>query len=197
VRPFGDHFCLVAPWYDRIFGFLDPTRLRRLLALPTTSWALDAGGGTGRVAHTLRDAVGSVVVLDESAGMLRQARRKGLPAIQGEMERLPFADETFARVLMVDTFHHLRDQGQAAAELVRVLSPAGRLVLEEQNVELFSIRLVALAEKLALMRSHFHSPRAVQQIMEHAGGTVRLERDGINFWAVVEKTGPRDEPEGS
>jgi ubiquinone/menaquinone biosynthesis C-methylase UbiE len=103
------------------------------------------------------------------------------------MERLPFADGVFARALMVDTFHHLRDQQQTATELLRVLSPQGRLVLEEQNVERVSIRLTALAEKVALMRSHFHPPQVVQQMFEAAGGRVRLERDGINFWAVVEK----------
>ncbi len=183
-----DHFRLVAPWYDRIFCFLDPTRLHQLLALPAAGWALDAGGGTGRVTQTLRQAVGAVVVVDESAGMLRQARRKDLPVVQGELERLPFGDGVFARILMVDTFHHLRDQQQAAAELLRVLSPQGRLVLEEQNVERFSIRLTALAEKMALMRSHFRPPPLVQRMFEEAGGHVHLVRDGINFWAVVEKT---------
>ncbi len=187
MPPWFDHFRLAAPWYDRVFGFLDPGRLRQLLALPAAGWALDAGGGTGRVAQTVRDAVGNVVVLDESAGMLRQARRKGLPAVQGELERLPFADGVFARALMVDTFHHLRDQQQTAGELLRVLAPQGRLVVEEQNVELLSIRLTALAEKLILMRSHFHPPQTVQRMFEAAGGRVRLERDGINFWAVVER----------
>jgi ubiquinone/menaquinone biosynthesis C-methylase UbiE len=127
-----------------------------------------------------------VVVLGESPGMLRQARLKGLPAVRGQAERLPFAQGAFARILVVDTFHHLRDQREAAAELLRVLAPRGRLVVEEGSVELTPVRLVAVAEKLLLMRSRFFSPQGVQGMFEAAGGRVRLQREGAKFWAVVE-----------
>jgi ubiquinone/menaquinone biosynthesis C-methylase UbiE len=130
--------------------------------------------------------VDEIVVLDESVGMLRQARLKGLAAVRGEAERLPFAQGAFARILVVDTFHHLRDQRQVAAELLRVLAPGGRLVLEEPDVERTPVRVIALAEKLLLMRSRFYSPRGVQEMFEAAGGRVRLEREGAKFWAVVE-----------
>lgn len=183
------HFGLVAPFYDRLFAFLDPGRLRELLQLGGAGRVLDLGGGTGRVAQALRGFVDEIVVLDESVGMLRQARRKGLPAVRGEAERLPFANGAFTRILMVDTFHHLRDQRRAAAELLRVLVPGGRLVMEEPNVERTAVRLVALAEKLALMRSHFRSPQTARRIFEAAGGRVRLEREGTSFWAVVEALG--------
>jgi hypothetical protein len=53
-------------------------------------------------------------------------------------------------------------------------------------VERTPVRLIALAEKLILMRSHFHSPQAVQRMFEAAGGRVCLEREGGKFWAVVE-----------
>jgi demethylmenaquinone methyltransferase/2-methoxy-6-polyprenyl-1,4-benzoquinol methylase len=118
--------------------------------------------------------------------MLHQARLKGLPAVRGEAERLPFANGAFTRILLVDTFHHLRNQRKAAAELLRVLAPGGRLVIEEPDVERTPVRLIALAEKLILMRSHFHSPQAVQGMFEAAGGRVSLEREGGKFWAVVE-----------
>jgi len=36
---------------------------------------------------------------------------------------------------------------------LRVLAPGGRLVIEEPDVERTPVRLIALAEKLALMRS--------------------------------------------
>jgi demethylmenaquinone methyltransferase/2-methoxy-6-polyprenyl-1,4-benzoquinol methylase len=153
MPPFLDHFTLVSPYYDRLFPVLNAERLRELLQLPAAGRVLDLGGGTGQVAQALRGFVDEIVVLDESVGMLRQARLKGLPAVRGEAERLPFAQGAFARILVVDTFHHLRDQRQAAAELLRVLAPGGRLVIEEGDVERPPVRLIALAEKLALMRS--------------------------------------------
>ncbi len=130
-----DHFRLVASIYDRVMAPPDPDRLRSLLGLPADGKLLDVGGGTGRVAQALRGLVDEVVVLDESAAMLEQARLKGLTAVQGQAEQLPFADGAYARILVVDAFHHLRDQRRAAAEFLRVLAPGGRIVVEEPNVE--------------------------------------------------------------
>ncbi len=183
---FLDHFNLVSRYYDRLFRVRNAERLQELLQLPAPGPVLDLGGGTGQVTLALRGLADQVVVLDESIGMLRQARLKGLPTVRGEAERLPFAQGAFARILVVDTFHHLRDQRKAAAELLRVLAPGGRLVIEEGNVELTPVRLVALAEKLILMRSHFFSPQAVQRMFEAGGGQVLLERQGAKFWAVVQ-----------
>ncbi|MGQ9597881.1 MAG: class I SAM-dependent methyltransferase [Anaerolineae bacterium] len=185
MSPRFDHFSLVAPFYDRLFA-LDPGPLRELLELPGDGRILDIGGGTGRVAQALRDSDEEIIVLDESVGMLRQARCKGLMAVCGEAERIPFAHGTFSRVLMVDTFHHLRNQRQAATEVLRVLVRGGRLVMEEPNLERIAVRLIALGEKLALMRSHFRSPQVVQEMFEAAGGRVRLKREGARFWVVVE-----------
>jgi ubiquinone/menaquinone biosynthesis C-methylase UbiE len=182
-----DHFRFVAPIYDRLFTPQQPDRLRGLLELPVAGSLLDVGGGTGRVAQALRGLADEVVVVDESAAMLHHACLKGLPAARGLAERLPFSDGCFARILVVDAFHHFQDQQQAALDLLRVLSPSGRLVIEEPNVERVAVRLIALFEKLALMRSHFCRPSAVQQIFEAAGGTVRLVRQGTSFWAVVER----------
>jgi ubiquinone/menaquinone biosynthesis C-methylase UbiE len=182
-----DHFRFVAPIYDRLFASQQPDRLCSLLDLPVTGRVLDVGGGTGRVAQALRGLADEVVVLDESAAMLKQARLKGLPAIRGQAEWLPFSDGAFARILVVDAFHHLQDQQRAAVALLRVLAPSGRIVIEEPNVERAAVRLIALAEKLALMRSHFHPPPAVQQIFRAAGGKVRLVRQGMSFWTVVER----------
>jgi ubiquinone/menaquinone biosynthesis C-methylase UbiE len=186
MPPFLDHFSLVSRYYDRLFPVQNAERLRELLRLPAPGPVLDLGGGTGQVSLALGGFEDQVVILDESIGMLRQARLKGLPAVRGEAERLPFAQGSFARILVVDTFHHLRDQRKAAAELLRVLAPGGRLVIEEGNVELTPVRLVALAEKLILMRSRFFSPQSVRAMFEAAGGRVRLHQEGAKFWAVVE-----------
>lgn len=185
-----DHFRFLAPVYDRLFASVEPARLREQLALPAAGRLLDVGGGTGRVAQALLGLADQVVVLDESVDMLQQARLKALPAVCARAEQLPFADGTFARILVVDAFHHLRDQRQAALELMRVLAPPGRIVIEEPNVEQASVWLIVVVEKLALMRSHLRSPAAVQKIFGAAGGEVRLVREGASFWAVVEKPAP-------
>lgn len=87
------------------------------------------------MAQTLGDEVQKAIILDNSAGMVRQATRKGLTAVRGEVEALPFADGCFSRILVVDAFHHFRNHTRAAQELVRVLSSHGRLVVLEPNVK--------------------------------------------------------------
>ena len=188
--PHLDHFSLIAPFYDRIFGRLDVTRLRELLALPAGR-LLDVGGGTGRVAATLAGEFEHVVLADPSQAMLSGARAKvGLKPARAHAERLPFADGSFDRVLVVDAFHHFAHQEQAAAEMLRVLAPGGRLVVEEMNYERLPVKLVALGEKALLMGSRFHGPDGLRRLFEGRGATVTVRADSeINVWVMVEKQG--------
>src|SRR5262249_51314124 len=50
--------------------------------------------------------------------------------VVGDAHQLPFADGVFEAVLCLNTFEHLRDPRGAAAELLRVMRPGGRLVLK-------------------------------------------------------------------
>jgi demethylmenaquinone methyltransferase/2-methoxy-6-polyprenyl-1,4-benzoquinol methylase len=183
-----DHFDLLAPLYDRVIGAPDPARLRELLHLPTAGRLQDAGGGTGRLASQLRRDVGGLVVADVSRPMLRQAGSKGeLAGVQAYVEHLPFPDGAFDRVLVVDTLHHFPD----AAGAVRVLAPGGRLVIEERDIAHASVKLIALAERLALMGSHFFSPAAIRDMVERAGVPAWVEADGrFAAWVVAEMPGP-------
>ncbi|HAL61418.1 MAG TPA: hypothetical protein DCP08_03315 [Chloroflexi bacterium] len=186
--PLTGHFDLMASFYDRIFGPPDPAHLRVLLDLPTPGRLLDVGGGTGRVAQTLHHQVGQVIILDNSAGMLQQAIIKGLAAVQGEVEELPFPDGCFSRILVVDAFHHFRHQSRAAQELLRVLSSQGRLVIEEPNVRRWAVKVVALAEKMALMRSRFSGLKTAIELFKKWGGKVTISKEeGFYFWLVVQK----------
>jgi len=186
--PISGHFDLIASFYDRIFGSSRPGPLQELLALPVSGRLLDVGGGTGRVAQTLRHQVGQAIILDKSAGMVQQATRKGLTAVRGKVEALPFPDDSFSRILVVDAFHHFRNQSGAAQELVRVLSPQGRLLIEEPNVKRWAVKVVALAEKIALMRSHFSGLKGAAKLFEEWGGKIiSSKEEGFYFWLVVEK----------
>ena len=144
-----DHFNLIAPIYDRVISHINLDQLIHLLEIPPQARLLDVGGGTGRVSSLLLQEIDQIVVTDLSLGMLRQAQIKGaLLPTNAPAEQLPFPNESFDRILMVDAFHHVCDQKGTVGELMRVLTPGGRIVIEEPNINTFSVKLIALAEKL-------------------------------------------------
>jgi ubiquinone/menaquinone biosynthesis C-methylase UbiE len=183
-----DHFGFVAGIYDRVITTSAAERLAALARLTPADRLLDAGGGTGRVATQLRPHVGHLAVLDLSYGMLRQAVRKGfLAPCQGVAEALPFADATFTKIVAVDTLHHFGSQADAALELLRVLAPGGCLVVEEPDIRQLVVKLVALGEKLALMRSRFLPPDVVADLFLTPMTSVRVVEEPPNYWVVVDK----------
>ena len=186
--PLLDHFGIIAPFYDRTISFKAPQHLIKLIGLPIEGAILDAGGGTGRVAKALEHLATVVVVADLSIGMLSQARRKGgLWPVCSEAESLPFPDESFERIVMVDSLHHVLSQEKSVNELWRVLKSGGRIVIQEPDIRKLSVKLVAFFEKIALMRSHFITPPKIIAMLAHPNARIQIELDSFNAWVIVDK----------
>jgi len=186
--PILDHFDFLAPFYDRVIRSPAESPLFSLLDPPVDGWLLDAGGGTGRVAAALGGSFERIVIADGSLPMLGQALAKGCAAVAGYTEQLPFGVGAFERVIVVDAYHHLVDQAASLAEFWRVLAPGGRLVIEEPDIDLFGVKLVALAEKLALMRSHFVRAEAIAARLDALGAATQVVRQDHNAWVVGVKS---------
>lgn len=183
------HFDLAAPIYDRLLGRLNMTTLYRLLKLPVSGALLDAGGGTGRVAWPIRSMAGQVVISDLSLSMLKRARKKGgVQTLQAHAEKLPFADDTFERIVVVDALHHFCDQEAAIRDLLRVLARGGRLIIEEPDIHRVPVKIIAIMEKLACMRSHFLSADRIARVVEKSGcqATTRTGHPAT-AWVIVDK----------
>ena len=182
-----DHFGRIAGFYDRAAQFSLDEPFLGLVSPTPESIVLDAGGGTGRVAAALRHRVRKVVVADLSIGMLRYAAGKDLTAICTPAEHLPFPAGTFDRVIMMDALHHVLDQKQTAGELWRVLAPGGRLLIVEPDIHRFAVKLIALGEKLLLMRSHFLSGEKISALFEDQNAQVRVVIYEYNVTILVKK----------
>ncbi|UTW04724.1 methyltransferase domain-containing protein [Amphritea atlantica] len=95
---------------------------------------LDVACGTGILARTVAATVtepGSVTGLDLSPGMLAMARQLA-PSIDwqlGSAESLPFADNSFDAVVSQFGLMFFQDRRSALKEMMRVLTPGGRLVV--------------------------------------------------------------------
>jgi demethylmenaquinone methyltransferase/2-methoxy-6-polyprenyl-1,4-benzoquinol methylase len=137
--------------YDRVAAALsfgqDPRWRRALVAAVDArpgERVLDVATGTGLVARALvRRYDCSVVGLDQSPEMLAAARarvvRDGTLAarvslIEGEAERLPFADGEFEHLTFTYLLRYVEDPAATLAELARVVRPGGRIASLEFGV---------------------------------------------------------------
>ena len=185
-----NHFDILAPIYDRLISPPEESRLLELIDLPERGSVLDAGGGTGRIAQLLRGDQRIVIVQDSAYKMLLQSKVKtGIKAVLSEAEDLPFPNESFDRIVIVDAYHHLRDQQKSLSELWRVVKVEGIFVIEEPDIRRWAVKLVALAEKLALMRSHFQSPEKISNSLRALGARCEIATEGHNAWVVARKVG--------
>lgn len=184
-----DHFDFIAPWYDRIVRLASSPHMKDALKLPLDGILLDVGGGTGRSSLHLRPLVGRLVICDFSFPMLRQAWIKGgMELTQARAEALPFRSGVFDRVMVVDALHHFFDLRTSIREFVRVLKPGGRLLIEEPERRHWIIKILAVLEKIAFMRSHIHGMAEIAGMIAAEGLAPRIE-NGNRFtsWIIADK----------
>jgi 2-polyprenyl-3-methyl-5-hydroxy-6-metoxy-1,4-benzoquinol methylase len=188
-------------------------RLTALVAatLPADS-LLDAGCGDGRFLAAiarLPQRPAQLAGTDISERILHTAAetlaREGATAelVRANLERLPFPDAAFDRVLCVQVIEHLLDPPAGIAELARVLKPGGTLVLSTDNSrnvvsQVLNSPRTALVRALRLRGKHaavsfphraFTAAEVVGDVrnsgleVDHLE-TFRFHLDGLNVAAV-------------
>lgn len=90
---------------------------------------LEVGPGRGELAERIQNDIGAqVVAVDQSERMVELTRARGVEAIVGDVQDLPFEDGVFDCALAAWMLYHVRDLDLALRELRRVLRESGRLV---------------------------------------------------------------------
>jgi len=95
---------------------------------------LDLGAGPCWVSEWLQRLNVDTVSVDIAFDMLRVGRER-LPRpdtiVTGDLEHLPFRQETFHKALCLNAFHHVPDMATGLAEIHRVLKPGGSVLFSE------------------------------------------------------------------
>lgn len=98
---------------------------------------LEVGCGSGHWLNQLADQCTPVFGLDASAGMLAQARTRPHAAhfalTQGHGCVLPFANESFGLLVVVNALHHFGNPPAFLREAWRVLRPGGALFIASMD----------------------------------------------------------------
>ena len=133
-----------AEYYTTSEIHTDPQLLARAVELSQAQadWrALDVGTGTGHTAFALAPSVASVIGVDLTPEMLREAQK--LQAEQScanvsfeiaDVHQLPYPDGTFDLITCRRAAHHFTDIAGALGEVHRTLRDGGRLVIDDRSV---------------------------------------------------------------
>lgn len=113
-------------WWGRNGNIFESEALAIETLLPeSVEDALVIGNGTGKFASRLGLSFG----IDPSAERCELARRKGIDAMEGRAEDLPFAPEQFSWVLLIGTISYVDDLKKALREAHRALKQEGHIII--------------------------------------------------------------------
>ncbi|MBK7943797.1 MAG: bifunctional demethylmenaquinone methyltransferase/2-methoxy-6-polyprenyl-1,4-benzoquinol methylase UbiE [Flavobacteriales bacterium] len=211
-------FDAIAPKYDllnRIFSLgIDQGWRRKVIRMvkqEPVQRLLDVATGTADLAilAAKRDAARSVTGADISEGMLRHGRVKvsgeGLAGrvelIRADSASLPFADGTFEAATVAFGARNFEDLELGLREMMRVLSPNGRLFVLEFSKPTNSLmgvlfrfyfhRVMPFIGRLVSKDSaaYTYLPKSVDAFPSGAGFTRILERCGAREAKAITVTG--------
>lgn len=174
---------------------------RALAGLPKGAKILDAGCGTGFNVSQLSAKGFTVTGIEPAEDMRRRAKAANPKAtiIDGDIENLPFEDNSFDALLSIEVIRYFPDPSRALAECLRVLKPGGVAVISV--APLLSLNGYAL---INVVTSRFKVPglnHVRQSFMTAGGGSRALRKAGfkqvevhgafVGPWHVLQRVAPK------
>lgn len=192
VAPFESHTDRYERWFEQHQAAYCSEMLAVRAQMPLQGLGVEIGVGSGRFAAPLGVAIG----VDPSFNMLRRARARGVVAVAGVAEALPFADDTFDFMLMVTTICFVDDVRAMLAEAHRVLKRQGDLIIGfiDRESSLARHYLEQRVENVFYREATFYSAEQVASLLAESGfeaeGWVQTLTQPLELMREVEKTLP-------
>ncbi|KQX18104.1 MULTISPECIES: class I SAM-dependent methyltransferase [unclassified Sphingomonas] len=169
-------------------------------AIGPADHVLDVACGPGIVACAAAAHAAHVTGIDLTPAMIEQARARqaaaGLANLDwrtGDATALPFADDSFDRVVTRYSFHHLREPGRALAEMRRVCRPGGRVVVIDATP---APECQAAYDRMETLRDPSHSSAlTVEQLrgLGRAAALTELSVDSYRLEALLSTLADADD----
>lgn len=170
IAPFEAHPHRYEAWFDRH----TPAYLSELLAMrafvPWFGRGLEIGVGSARFAGPLGIAVG----VDPSPAMLSLATARGVKAVQGTAESLPFTSASFDFAVIVTTLCFVDSPARMLTEANRVLRDDGRVVIGfiDRNSPMGRDYLAHQDQNVFYREATFYSAGQVERLLNQSGFSV-------------------------
>lgn len=124
-----------ADWAIALFdrSVLKQAKFRQIESLlddPAGKTSLDIGADNGVISYLLRQRGGrwhSADLDSHTVASIRQLVGENVHHLEGA--HIPFPDQMFDQVVVVDYLEHIQDDGRFARELARILRPDGRVII--------------------------------------------------------------------
>ncbi|MEW6678935.1 MAG: class I SAM-dependent methyltransferase [Pseudomonadota bacterium] len=164
---FEAHHGRYEAWFEKHAAAYVSELLALRAFVPWTGLGLEIGVGSGRFAAPLGVQVG----VDPSPAMLVHAAARGIQAVEGTAEHLPFAEARFDHALVVTTLCFVDSAPGMLAEARRVLKPGGRLVIGfvDRDSALGRDYLAHQGESVFYREATFFSADEVDGLLHEAG----------------------------
>jgi SAM-dependent methyltransferase len=171
IAPFEAHHVRYEQWFERHRAAYVSELLALRTFVPWEGDGLEIGVGAGHFAAPLGVPVG----LDPSEAMLGRAARRGIEAVKGAAEALPFVDGSFDYALIVTTLCFVDSPGKMIAEAHRVLRPTGKLVIGfiDRGSRLGQSYLERQSESVFYREAILHSAADVDELLRAGGLAAR------------------------
>lgn len=183
-----DGYARYAHEYDELEKFWDSFEQNKLapyIAMAEGKKVLDAGAGTGRVSLRLHDAGAQVTAMDISPAMLHLLQQKNseVEVVEGDMENMPFEDDTFDMVFSSLAMVHLKKVDQFLDECYRVVKDDGLVVLV--NIHYRKPMILKDGQGKYTIQGYNHFPKHVTKAAEELAFGIEHDEiltEGDDVW---------------
>jgi 2-polyprenyl-3-methyl-5-hydroxy-6-metoxy-1,4-benzoquinol methylase len=146
-------------------------RLNKISQFLRAGKVLDVGCATGYFLEAAKNKGWDIYGVELSEYSSRLAQKKfGSRIFTGTLEEAHFADETFDLITLSDLLEHIQDLDAFMREIVRILKPAGLLMLVTPNAASLSCRMMgAKWSHYKAEHLHYFTPVTIKTLLKKSG----------------------------